>query len=286
MWSNLGSALSGGFTSTGRSLLLGAVGAKEDRQAQRRAQRHQTGEREAAEVFSAQQAALQRDWSGGESQLDRDFQSAEAGLARAFSAEQAQQQMDFQERMASTQVQRATEDLQRAGLNRILALGQPSAAPSGAMAQAATPSGSRGSGSSASSSGGGAGPAPTGNMAAMLQAATQMQTAQSLVKKQEAEADYIDAQTDKTKADTGFSELKGLLGNFLKEYLGGEGTVGKQIHGAIRPLVDKAFELDRGLQRKLGEAESGLREKARDKITTIRINRGNDAHKHNRRQQQ
>lgn len=274
----LGSALSGGFTSTGRSLLTGAVSAKENRQTQRRAIRHQTSEREAAEVYSAQQAAIQRNWAAGESardrafqageaELSRRFQSDEAGISREFSAQQAQKQMDFQERMASTQVQRATEDLQRAGLNRILALGQPSAAPAGAMAQSSTPagsaaSGSRGTGSSASSSGGSAPAGMPSDLAAIMNATINMQTARSLIDKQKKEGELIDAQkertdaeTVKTKAETGFSELKGAPGNFLKEFLGGEGSAGRQIHDAVRPMIDRVLSIDRYLQKKGQEGQ-------------------------------
>ena len=46
----------------------------------------------------------------------------------------AREQMKFQERMRDTQYQAAAKDLEAAGLNRILALGGPSAAPSGATA--------------------------------------------------------------------------------------------------------------------------------------------------------
>jgi hypothetical protein len=46
----------------------------------------------------------------------------------------AREQMAFQERMANTQYQRAASDLEAAGLNRVLALGSPAAAPSGASA--------------------------------------------------------------------------------------------------------------------------------------------------------
>ena len=63
---------------------------------------------------------------------------------RAFSKNKwlAREQIRFQERMASTQYQRAAKDLEAAGLNRVLALGSPAAAPAGATAtyqQAKTP---------------------------------------------------------------------------------------------------------------------------------------------------
>jgi len=51
-----------------------------------------------------------------------------------FGRSSAKSQMKFQERMGNTQYQRAAKDLEAAGLNRILALGSPAAAPSGAMA--------------------------------------------------------------------------------------------------------------------------------------------------------
>ncbi len=65
------------------------------------------------------------------------FSAFTASKRNKEQARQAQKQMDFQERMSSTAYQRATKDLEAAGLNRILALGSPSSSPGGSQATVA-----------------------------------------------------------------------------------------------------------------------------------------------------
>lgn len=57
-----------------------------------------------------------------------------AVVSGLFGQHSAKKQMQFQERMANTQYQRAAVDLEKAGLNRVLALGSPAPSPAGASA--------------------------------------------------------------------------------------------------------------------------------------------------------
>jgi hypothetical protein len=78
------------------------------------------------------------DWgalaSVGSSLLGGIFGSSGQRSANAANLKIAKEQMDFQERMSSTAHRRAAFDLEKAGLNRILALGKPASTPQGASA--------------------------------------------------------------------------------------------------------------------------------------------------------
>lgn len=125
--------------------------------------------------------------------------------AQGFSAQQAAYAREFNNWMAGTSYQRAANDLQAAGLNRILALGNPSAAipsPSPTGSPVAGGIASAGMAGSPMASGGGTSAGPMQGMqnaigqgvASAMEFARVFQNLKAL-----------DAQIDKTKADTDVS---------------------------------------------------------------------------------
>lgn len=60
--------------------------------------------------------------------------------SQRFNAAESRAQRDWSERMSNTQYQRAADDLEKAGLNRILALGSPAGVPHGATASSSATS--------------------------------------------------------------------------------------------------------------------------------------------------
>lgn len=116
----------------------------------------------------------------------------------------ANRQMDFQKEMASTQYQRSAQDLERAGLNRVLALGNQAAAPSGAM------------------------PAPT----RFSEAAYQSITAKQALATGKAQEELLKAQRDQSEATAAKARTDSLVSlellPFQKQQLGSQAAAAEQ----------------------------------------------------------
>lgn len=140
----------------------------------------------AATYFGGQQ---QNEANAQQAQLNRDFQAQWAQKQMDFQAAQNQKQMDFQTEMSNTQYQRATKDMESAGLNPMLGYSQGGAGNVGGS----TSSGAGVSGAQAQASN-----ALGQGVSSAMQAMTTLETVQNLM----AQNEQIHAQTENTDADT------------------------------------------------------------------------------------
>ncbi len=76
-----------------------------------------------------------------EAEKMRKFNAAQANKNRAFNREESVRARSFERMMSGTAYQRASMDLQKAGLNRILAFGSPASTPGGNRASGTAASG-------------------------------------------------------------------------------------------------------------------------------------------------
>lgn len=174
---------------------------------------------------------------------------AGSAIGGAFNAREAAKNRKFQERMSRTQYQRAADDLEKAGLNRILALGSPAASPSGAQGAMEAPD-IAGSGIAASTA---------------KQAIAQGKAQENLIKAQTAETLE---RTRLTSAEAGKAELtKGLhdalgpaatkvfeaVGNAVNDWVDNRGGPGVRI-GQIRDVTDRAATSARSLPSRIWNA--------------------------------
>jgi predicted nuclease of restriction endonuclease-like (RecB) superfamily len=149
----------------------------------------------------------------------RNFQDSQTQRAMGFNADQARINRSFQERMANTQMQRAVQDLEEAGLNPLLALPGGASAPGGSAASSGAP---------------GAGQAQAlkatvdNELLAGITGAFQTQEMQLKKKKQKEEVNYIKAQTEKTKAEAVTAKRK------LPE-----AELKNQVYDIVKPFINE-----------------------------------------------
>jgi len=131
-----------------------------------------------------------------------------AGISGWFNAREASKNRAWQEQMSNTAYQRAAIDLEKAGLNRVLALGSPASTPSGATSSISAPPLGK-----------------TGVAAASAKQAIDQSKAQEGLLKEQTRLTGIQADTEAVKKAL-YQALEPYIGDIIKTFQAGAGNSG------------------------------------------------------------
>ncbi|MEM2002790.1 MAG: hypothetical protein QXT77_09115 [Candidatus Methanomethylicaceae archaeon] len=148
-----------------------------------------------------------------------------AGISGAFNAREARKNRKWQEEMSNTAYQRAASDLEKAGLNRVLALGSPAATPSGATASISAPPLGK-----------------TGVAAASAKQAISQSQAQEGLLKEQTRLTGIQADTENVKKAL-YVTLQPYIDDIVKAFQAGAGNAGNPLKNMVSGAKD-AISID------------------------------------------